>query len=138
MNRLIKRLSKYVNKYLNTRFVFFIDMCLSLIASLLAVVLVNVLVPKADLVTFKSLSSWLGASAVFSFLFIWFLRAYRIIIRHTTLKDLAKFVFVALLKVLATGTVYGVMVGNTTSLYLVMVSDFFLTFAFFFVMKMLI
>mgnify|MGYP003299456603 CR=1 FL=1 len=135
MNRLIKRLSKYVNKYLNTRFVFFIDMCLSLIASLLAVVLVNVLVPKADLVTFKSLSSWLGASAVFSFLFIWFLRAYRIIIRHTTLKDLAKFVFVALLKVLATGTVYGVMVGNTTSLYLVMVSDFFLTFAFFFVMR---
>ena len=135
MNRLIKRLSKYVNKYLNTRFVFFIDMCLSVIASLLAVVLVNVLVPKADLVTFKSLSSWLGASAVFSFLFIWFLRAYRIIIRHTTLKDLAKFVFVALLKVLATGSVYGVMVGDTTALYLVMVSDFFLTFAFFFVMR---
>ncbi len=135
MNRLIKRLSKYVNKYLNTRFVFFIDMCLSVIASLLAVVLVNVLVPKADLVTFKSLSTWLGASAVFSFLFIWFLRAYRIIIRHTTLKDLAKFVFVALLKVLATGTVYGVIVGDTTALYLVMVSDFFLTFAFFFVMR---
>lgn len=135
MNRLIKRLSKYVNKYLNTRFVFFIDMCLSVIASLLAVVLVNVLVPKADLVTFKSLSTWLGASAVFSFLFIWFLRAYRIIIRHTTLKDLAKFVFVALLKVLATGSVYGVMVGDTTALYLVMVSDFFLTFAFFFVMR---
>ena len=135
MNKIFRRLTKYVNKYLNTRLVFFIDMCLSVIASLLALVLINVLVPKAELITLKPVAIWLGCSVLFSFIFIWVLRAYRIIIRHTTLKDLAKFAFVAFLKVMATGVIFGVMFGQTTALYLVMVSDFFLTFAFFFVMR---
>ena len=135
MNKIFRRLTKYVNKYLNTRLVFFIDMCLSVIASLLALVLINVLVPKAELITLKPVAIWLGCSVLFSFIFIWVLRAYRIIIRHTTLKDLAKFAFVAFLKVMATGVIFGVMIGQTTALYLVMVSDFFLTFAFFFVMR---
>ena len=135
MKRLLKALSKYVNKYLNTRLVFFIDMCLSIIASLLALVLVNVLVPKAELITIMPLSMWLGGSILFSFIFIWLLRAYRIIIRHTTLKDLAKFAFVALLKVVATGIIYSSVFAHSAELYLLMVSDFFLTFAFFFVMR---
>ena len=135
MNKIFRRLTKYVNKYLNTRLVFFIDMCLSIIASLLALVLINVLVPQAELITLKPISIWLGCSVLFSFIFIWVLRAYRIIIRHTTLRDLAKFAFVAFLKVMATGVIFGVMFGQTTALYLVMVSDFFLTFAFFFVMR---
>ena len=135
MNKIFRRLTKYVNKYLNTRLVFFIDMCLSVIASLLALVLINVLVPKAELITLKPVAIWLGCSVLFSFIFIWVLRAYRIIIRHTTLKDLAKFAFVAFLKVMATGVIFGVMIGQTTALYLVIVSDFFLTFAFFFVMR---
>ena len=135
MNKIFRRLTKYVNKYLNTRLVFFIDMCLSIIASLLALVLINVLVPQAELITLKPISIWLGCSVLFSFIFIWALRAYRIIIRHTTLRDLAKFAFVAFLKVVATGIVFGAILGQSDSLYLVIVSDFFLTFAFFFVMR---
>ena len=135
MNKIFRRLTKYVNKYLNTRLVFFIDMCLSIIASLLALVLINVLVPQAELITLKPISIWLGCSVLFSFIFIWVLRAYRIIIRHTTLRDLAKFAFVAFLKVVATGIVFGAILGQSVALYLVIVSDFFLTFAFFFVMR---
>ena len=135
MNKIFRRLTKYVNKYLNTRLVFFIDMCLSIIASLLALVLINVLVPQAELITLKPISIWLGCSVLFSFIFIWVLRAYRIIIRHTTLRDLAKFAFVAFLKVVATGIVFGAILGQSDALYLVIVSDFFLTFAFFFVMR---
>ena len=135
MNKIFRRLTKYVNKYLNTRLVFFIDMCLSIIASLLALVLINVLVPQAELITLKPISIWLGCSVLFSFIFIWLLRAYRIIIRHTTLRDLAKFAFVAFLKVVATGIVFGAILGQSDALYLVIVSDFFLTFAFFFVMR---
>ena len=135
MNKIFRRLTKYVNKYLNTRIVFFIDMCLSIIASLLALVLINVLVPQAELITLKPISIWLGCSVLFSFIFIWVLRAYRIIIRHTTLRDLAKFAFVAFLKVVATGIVFGAILGQSVALYLVIVSDFFLTFAFFFVMR---
>ena len=135
MNKIFRRLTKYVNKYLNTRLVFFIDMCLSIIASLLALVLINVLVPQAELITLKPISIWLGCSVLFSFIFIWVLRAYRIIIRHTTLRDLAKFAFVAFLKVVATGIVFGAILEQSVALYLVIVSDFFLTFAFFFVMR---
>ena len=135
MRSLSKTLSKYVNKYLNTRLVFLIDMCLSLVASLMSLVLIDMFVQDVDLIRLKAIALWIGASFVFSFISIWALRTYRIIIRHTTLKDLAKFVVVALFKVLATAAVYGVMMGETPMLYLVMIADFFLTFAFFFIMR---
>ena len=134
MNKLFAKLSTYVNKYLNTRLVFFIDMCLSLLASLFALVVVEML-SHTNLITIKALSVWMGSSFVFSFLFIMLLRTYRIIIRHTTLKDLAKFVLVAFLKVVVSSMIFGVLIGDTTILYMVMVSDFFLTFAFFLVMR---
>ena len=131
---MISQLSKYVNKYLSTRLVFLIDMLLSLVASLLALVLVDMFV-NYNIISFKSTMVWMGSSFLFSFFFIWLLRTYRIIIRHTTLKDLAKFVVVALLKVVAIAVVYGALVGDNTVLYMIMVSDFFLTFAFFFIMR---
>ena len=134
METIIKKLSKYVNKYLSTRLVFLIDMCLSLMASLMALVLVNLFV-DADLIYFRSTAAWIGFSFVFSFLFIWILRTYRIIIRHTTLTDLLKFILVSLLKVFALGVVYGAIFGGSTALYLVMASDFFLTFALFFIVR---
>ena len=135
MSSLNKTLGKYVNKYLSTRLVFMIDMCLSLLASLLALVLVDMFFQDIDLVKFKPIAAWIGSSMIFSFIAIWALRAYRIIIRHTTLKDLAKFGVVSLFKVLATASVFGMMMGETPMLYLVMVADFFLTFAFFFLMR---
>ena len=135
MKSLNQRLGKYVNRYLSTRLVFFIDMCLSLVASLLALVVVNMFVSDIELIKVKPLAVWIGSSFIFSFFAIWGLRTYRIIIRHTTLKDLAKFVVVALFKVLATTAVFGLVMGETSMMYMVMVSDFFLTFAFFFVMR---
>ena len=96
MRSLNKTLSKYVNKYLNTRLVFLIDMCLSLVASLMSLVLIDMFVQDVDLIRLKAIALWIGASFVFSFISIWALRTYRIIIRHTTLKDLAKFGVVAL------------------------------------------
>ena len=135
MRSLNKSLGKYINKYLSTRLVFVIDMCLSLLASLLALVLVDMLVKDMHMISFKPFATWLGAGMIFSFISIWILRTYRIIIRHTTLKDLAKFGVVALFKVLATAVVFALMLGETPMLYMVMISDFFLTFAFFFIMR---
>lgn len=134
MDRILTKLSKYINKYLNTRIVFLIDLCLSLIASLMALLLVRVFM-HTNLVNHKSGLLWLGASFIFSFFFIWIMRTYRIIIRHTTLKDLSKFVVVAILKVMAVSFVSSSMIDDTTVLYMVMVADFFITFAFFFVMR---
>ena len=134
MGSLIQRLSKYINKYLSTKIVFLIDMSLSMIASLVALVLVNLFVQQ-DLLSFGSTAVWMGSSFIFSFLFIWILKTYRIIIRHTTLKDLFNFVFVAILKVLTAGMIYSVLVSKGPVLTMIMISDFFLTFAIFFIMR---
>ena len=131
----INGLSKYINKYVSTRLVFFIDMCISLLASLLALVLVDVLFHETVLITRGLVAIWMSTSALFSFLFIWVLRTYRIIIRHTTLRDLAKFVLVALLKVSAMSLIFGNYIGYDIILYMVMASDFFLTFALIFVIR---
>ena len=133
--RLNKALGKYVNKYLSTRLVFLLDLCLSFVASLLALVLVDMFIPEVDLIRLKAITIWIGASFVFSFVSIWVLKTYRIIIRHTTLKDLAKFGLVSLFKVLATAGVFALLMREMPMVYLVMLADFFLTFAFFFIMR---
>ena len=133
--KLNKTLVKYVNKYLSTRLVFFLDLCLSFVASLLALVLVDMFIPEVDLIRLKAITIWIGASFVFSFVSIWVLKTYRIIIRHTTLKDLAKFGLVSLFKVLATAGVFALLMREMPMVYLVMLADFFLTFAFFFIMR---
>lgn len=133
--KLNKALVKYVNKYLSTRLVFFLDLCLSFVASLLALVLVDMFIPEVDLIRLKAITIWIGASFVFSFVSIWVLKTYRIIIRHTTLKDLAKFGVVSLLKVLGTAAVFALLMREMPMVYLVMLADFFLTFAFFFIIR---
>lgn len=135
MGTIVKRLSKYVDKYLNTRVVFLMDMCLSMVASLISLVLVNLFSPL-DLLGGKSTLIWMGSSFVFSFLLIWMLRTYRIIIRHTTLKDLAKFVFLSFCKALLIRAVYTVVFDLYTSAVLVGIVDFFFTFAFFFLLRL--
>ena len=135
MGTIVKRLSKYVDKYLNTRVIFLMDMCLSMVASLISLVLVNLFSPL-DLLGGKSTLIWMGSSFVFSFLLIWMLRTYRIIIRHTTLKDLAKFVFLSFCKALLIWAVYTVVFDLYTSVVLVGIVDFFFTFAFFFLLRL--
>ena len=135
MNTIGNLLNKYVNKYISTRLVFVIDMLLSLAASLLSLVLVAILVPEAALIRFKPFLIWMSASCVFSFLGIWMLRTYRIIIRHTTLKDLMKFVFVAMFKVMATGLVFKFEIPENPVVTMIMLTDFFLTFALLFVIR---
>jgi hypothetical protein len=76
---------------------------------------------------------WLLVSFVFSFVFIWLLRTYRIIIRHSTIKELARFILVALAKELTSGVVYGFIFGYNQHVVMLMLVDFFLTFAFFFI-----
>ncbi len=134
MGNLIQMLNKYVGRYFSTRIVFLLDMIMSLAASLVSLLLLNLFV-QTDLLAFNSMIIWMAGSFVCSFLFIWLLRTYRIIIRHTTLRDFARFVLVALLKVFVLGFVYGVVRGFSLTLYMMMLADFFLTFVAFFMLR---
>ena len=134
MEKLITLLKGYMTKYLSTRIVFLLDMIMSLIASVGTILLVKLFVINDFLFTDQS-ALWLGASAVFSFSFIWLLRTYRIIIRHSTLKELGRFILVALFKELMTGFVYGLVFGYNLQVLMLMIVDFFMTFALFFIVR---
>lgn len=134
MNKLINLLKRYMTKYLSTRIVFLLDMIMSMIASVGTILLVKLFAQNDFLYTNES-SLWILSSAVFSFVFIWALRTYRIIIRHSTIKELGFFILVALFKVLSSGFVYGLIFGYSINVLMLLLVDFFLTFSLFFVLR---
>ena len=134
MNLIIKVLKGYMTKYLSTRIVFLLDMVMSTLASLGTILFFKLFSQEDFLFTRESLI-WLIGSVVFSFAFIWGLRTYRIIIRHSTIKELGFFILVALFKVLMSGFVYGLLFGFTLHVLMMMIVDFFLTFSLFFILR---
>ena len=134
MSKIMKTLNRYASKYLNTRVVFLLDMIMSLAASLITLVLINLFVEK-DLLGQMSSFLWMMSSLVGSFFLIWALRTYRIIIRHMSLREFARFAVLAFCKVLFMGFVYGVVMGNSIELLVLMGTDFFLTFCAFFFLR---
>ncbi len=135
MGRILKKLNQYVSKYLNTRVIFAIDMVVSFLASLLAILATKLFIP-IDILGAVSATIWLSTSLVASLFLIWSLRTYRIIIRHMTIREFGRFVLLSFFKVLVLGFVYGVAVAADTSLCVLMASDFLLTFAGFFFLRM--
>ena len=123
-----KNLRKYLNSYISTRLVFVLDLIMSFGASLLTLYLVNNITVR-NLFELKPLGIWLASSFLFSFIFIWAFRTYRIIIRHMTIKELSRFVLVAVSKVLMMGFVFALLDSTSKVLNLMMISDFFFTFA---------
>lgn len=135
MGKLLKKLNHFAGQYLNTRVVFLLDMIMSLAASLLALVFLNMFVEK-DLLANLSTAYWMGSSFIGSFFLIWFLRTYRIIIRHMSIRELARFALLAFTKDLFIGFVYGIALGFNIYLYTLLICDFFLTFGAFFFLRL--
>ena len=127
-------LNKLLNRYLSTRIVFCLDMFVSLLASLVMLFLVNLITVKS-LFALRLLGVWMGSAFLFSFIFIWALRTYRIIIRHMTIRALGRFVMVAFCKAMMTGFIFGMVFTYAKVLYLMMIADFFLTSAAFFILR---
>ena len=126
-------LNKFLNRYLSTRIVFCLDMFVSMAASLLMLFLVNLITVKS-LFVLRPFGVWMSSAFLFSFIFIWALRTYRIIIRHMTIRTLGRFVMVAFCKAMMTGFIFGMIFSFSKVLYLMMISDFFLTSAAFFIL----
>ena len=134
MNKIITMLRGYTTKYLSTRVVFLVDMIMSMLASMGTILIVKLFSQNDFLFTYES-ATWLVTSFVFSFCFIWALKTYRIIIRHSTIKEFGLFVLVALFKQLMSGFVYGLIYGFALNVLMLMMVDFFLTFCAFFLVR---
>lgn len=134
MNKLIRALNNYASKYMNTRIVFVFDMLMSFLASLVAILLVKLFV-QIDLLNTKPAILWMGSSLVVSFVLIWTLRTYRIIIRHMSLKEFSLFALLAIMKACFMGFIYAATIGISRELYILVVCDGFLTFIAFFLLR---
>lgn len=134
MSTIAKTFNKYLNRYLSTRVVFLLDMIVSLAASLLALFAVDIITVNS-LLDLRPLGIWMISSFCFSFIFIWCIRTYRIVIRHMTFRELGRFVMVAFCKMMMVGFVFGMLNRFSRVLYVLMLADFFLTCAAFFVLR---
>lgn len=87
MYRLIEKL--HLERYLNTRLILAIDLAVSGLASLCALVSVKLLL-HLNISDYTLL--WLCCSVVYSFVTFYLLKTYHSVIRHSTLRELSKFV----------------------------------------------
>lgn len=100
----MKKCSRLVSRYLNTRVVFVIDVLLSVLASFLMLLAASGTDKGAEITPFIILQ-WSIASGVFFAIASIITRSYRIIIRHSTMRDLANLVTVVTLSELMLGAV---------------------------------
>lgn len=100
----VKKCSRLVSRYLNTRVVFVIDVLLSVLASFLMLFAASGTDKGTEITPFIILQ-WSIASGVFFAIASIITRSYRIIIRHSTMRDLANLVTVVTLSELMLGAV---------------------------------
>lgn len=88
---------KYTHRYVSVATILLIDLFISVCASVAALLLTNFFVAHQSL-TWTDAFVWLAISVVASLVSFLIFRTNRIVIRHSTLRDMAKFFVVALLK----------------------------------------
>ena len=128
MNRISEMLKKYLKKYVSTRIVFAMDVVLSAVASFLSALFAESLVGGGVFAIGHALM-WMVIGAAGSALFVWLFRTYRIIIRHTTIRQLALFAGVSTAQAVFSMFIYSLADGYSTTVLLAAVSDVLLTFA---------
>lgn len=127
MKNLSDLLNHYLRRYVSTRTVFILDVVLSTAASFFAALLSDLIV-SSNVFTFTPAIIWSLIGALASVLFIWIFRTYRIIIRHTTIRQLARFAYVAILQALISLILFTSIYSWSKTALLATVSDMFLTF----------
>ncbi len=126
MYRLIDKF--HLDRYVSSRLIFGLDLLVSVLASGCSLMLVVVLFRPVT--TDGFVFWWFAASGIYSSLFFLVLRTYRSIIRHSTLREVGKFVLATAGKVLLQGlTLYGVGTRGFSEelLPLLLLLDFLLT-----------
>lgn len=112
------------------------DVILSMLASLLSVLFADVLVGTGAIGIGRAIV-WTLVGGATSALFVYLLRTYRIIIRHTTLRQLALFGAVAFGQAALVLIIYSLIYVYSTTALLAAVADFLLTFTFFVITRAL-
>lgn len=128
MDKLSKLFNIYLKKYFSTKLVFLMDLIICAVASLVSAMLAGTLAQNGVFGLINT-SLWVIVGTVSSSLLIFALKTYRIIIRHTTLRQLALFVSVAFGKAIVLYVTFTIMYGIfSITILFASVSDLLLTF----------
>lgn len=136
VSKIYQVLNQYAKKYVNTRIVFVFDVLMSVLATFLSVLLVKILFSN-DIFSTSVVLIWLSISSVVSAVLIWLLKTYRIIIRHMSLIEFSYFVLLSFLKCVVLAFIFIWLYGYSIGIYVLLVSDFFLSFGAFFTLRVM-
>ena len=128
MNKLSEILQKYLKKYVSTRTIFAMDVVLSAFASFFAALLAEFLI-GSGVFSITNTIVWTVTGAAAASVMILVFRTYRIIIRHTTLRQLARFACMAFGQALIIFTSFTIIYGYSNTALLAAFGDLLLTFA---------
>ncbi len=120
------KLSKYVSEFLSPRIIFGIDLLLSVLASGLVLFCMTMFSGSLDL-SGLFVAWWLGGSLVFSIVSMLVFRSYNVVVRHSTLRDLANFVFIFLTKVALMGILIWIVGMFSSYMFVALLYDMLLS-----------
>ena len=122
---ILRQLQSYTNRYLSTKIVFIVDILISVLASICTIVSVHIL--NHNVMDLSQTALWIIASAVYSALLFYLFKTFTIIIRHSTLRQLVRFVAVAFIKAIFLALTYSLIVGMKNIILVLAIVDFVFT-----------
>lgn len=126
MGELRNKLVKYITEYLSTKVIFTLDVLFSLLASLCVLLGAGYFSTGTTYGGVFALK-WLGLALVYTVLLFLTTKCYKIIIRHSTLKDMLIFLAVSLGKGILMGATYLIAGNASPTLWLMVLFDICLT-----------
>ena len=128
MSSIESKISKYASRYMDSRLVLGMDVVLSVLSSFAVLALASLFSGGAAGLAGDIAVYWMLTSLVSSFLAFWLLRTYTIIIRHTTFKDVVKFLLAAGIKLVMLFAMCAIIFKQVSwTLWLILAMDIFVT-----------
>ena len=100
MNKIVETLRKYSEKYVSSALILTFDSIMSIIASLCALLVIYSILGK-DYLDAAFVLLWVGISFLCAFVCFYFGHTYRIIVRHSSLREVLRFVVSVLIRFVA-------------------------------------
>ena len=120
----------HLDRYFSSKLILAIDLFVSLSASVCSLMFIKMLLFRS-LVTVDFVAVWMSASLVISFAMVYWLKTYRSIVRHSTLREFAKLCLASVGKVLLLGVLVMLLpYGIKAYIFFIMVMDLILTIVF--------
>lgn len=119
-------LTKYVYRYVNSRVVFVIDLFLSVVSSFVVVLLLYFLTGQ-NLYSGKFAVWWVSGSLAASAISMLSHSSYKVVIRHTSLRDIMKYFVIIAVKEVILGVIVGISCTFNSTIVLALFIDLLFT-----------